>query len=224
MESTLPVVERFHSIQGEGVHSGRSAYFIRLASCKVGCPWCDTKNSWTTDNYPQINVIELSKQAIDACIKGAAFIVLTGGEPLHHDLNPLCKAIRTKAKEKNLLKLPIHIETSGVNAITGKPDWITLSPKPHAPPTKEILSACQELKIVVNKKDDLIFAEEMAKTALNKEKECQTYKHMITEKLPILFLQPGWNNPQGQVLACEYVKNNPTWRLSLQTHKWLNIL
>ena len=211
MASTLPVVEQFHSLQGEGAHAGRSAFFIRLASCKVRCSWCDTKHSWSEDNFPQENILHLSEAVASARLKGAAFVVITGGEPLHHDLNPLCNAIRKITNTPGKEAIPIHLETSGVDAISGNPNWITLSPKRHAPPLLQLIKACQELKVVIHEKDDLIFAEKIA----NKTRKF---------KKPLLFLQPGWDNEEGKKLAFEYAKNNPTWRLSMQTHKWLNVL
>ena len=212
MTSSLPVVECFHSLQGEGAHTGRSAYFIRLAMCNVGCPWCDTKISWSKDLHPTTSLEELSKNSAKAKSEGAAFVVITGGEPLHHNLDNLCEEIRTKTKFSNKETIPIHIETSGVNELSGNPDWITLSPKKHAPPRDQLLSACQELKVIIHQKDDLLFAEKMAAKIPNK-----------TSQKTLLFLQAGWNNKEGANLAFEYVKNNPQWRLSVQTHKWLKI-
>ena len=215
MVSTLPVVEKFHSLQGEGAHTGRSAFFIRLALCNVQCPWCDTKNSWSENIYPKESLTELSKNVVEAQSQGAAFVVITGGEPLHHDLAPLCKAIRLHTLNKENNSIPIHIETSGVNELSGQPDWVTLSPKKHALPKDEVLGLCDELKIVIHDENDLIFAEEMAR---------KTKDHLSRRSSPLLFLQAGWNNTEGQQLAFDYVKNNPTWRLSMQTHKWLGIL
>tara|TARA_Y100001968_G_scaffold137424_1_gene125586 strand:+ start:2427 stop:3065 length:639 start_codon:yes stop_codon:yes gene_type:complete len=212
MATNLPVVEQFHSLQGEGAHAGRSAYFIRLASCKVGCPWCDTKQSWEINDHPQKSIIELSKSANQAREKGAAFVVITGGEPLHHNLNNLNKAIRQTTKKTIQEPMPIHIETSGVDSISGNPDWITLSPKQHAPPKIEVLESCHELKVIINTKDDLLFAESMLKTIDSKQQQ------------PILFLQAGWNNKTAQELAFDYVKKHSKWRLSMQTHKWLGVL
>ncbi len=211
MQSTLPVVERFHSLQGEGSHTGRSAFFIRLASCNVRCPWCDTKNSWFKNNFPQMNIANLSEEVANAQIKGAGFVVITGGEPLLHNLYPLCNEIRKTTKAKNKSTILIHLETSGVDPITGDPDWITLSPKRHIQPRFELIKACHELKVIVHEKEDLIFAEEIA----NKTRKF---------KKPMLFLQPGWKSKAGQNLAFEYVKNHPQWRLSMQTHKWLEVL
>ena len=212
MEETLPIVEYFHSIQGEGSHAGRSAFFIRLALCKVGCSWCDTKESWNLNNHGEESILKISQYVAKAKMKGAAFVVLTGGEPLHHNLNNLCENIREVTKYKQKDSIAIHLETSGVDPLTGGPDWITLSPKRHAPPLKEILEVCDELKVVIQTKDDLLFAEEMAKKA---------YTNKL--KTPKLFLQAGWNNKNGEKLAFEYVKSNPQWRLSMQTHKWLGI-
>mgnify|MGYP003956150933 CR=1 FL=1 len=211
MLSTLPVVEQFHSLQGEGAHAGRSAFFIRLASCNVKCSWCDTKNSWSENNSPQENILNLSKEVANARLNGAAFVVITGGEPLHHNLYPLCNEIRKVTKHKNIEPISIHIETSGVDPVTGNPDWITLSPKRHAPPRIDLLQACKELKVVIHEREDLIFAENIAKKTRRFQK-------------PLLFLQPGWENTEGQKLAFEYVKRNSQWRLSMQTHKWLGVL
>ena len=213
MEPSLPVVECFHSLQGEGKHAGRSAYFIRLASCKVGCPWCDTKESWNSELHPQRSLIDLSICTAKAQKEGASFVVITGGEPLHHNLDPLCKAIRKSTLNLEKKSIPIHLETSGVDMLSGNPDWITLSPKRHSPPRLDTLLSCQELKIVIQKEEDLHFAEQMAGLIKNNGK--------IN---PQLFLQAGWDNEEGKALAIKYVKTNPDWRLSMQTHKWLGVL
>ena len=139
MECTLPVVEQFHSIQGEGAYAGQSAFFIRLAKCKVQCSWCDTKNSWSEDIFPQESVIDSSNDVATAQSQGAAFVVITGGEPLHHNLDPLCNAIRAITTKQGHSHLPIHLETSGVDPLSGDPNWITLAPKRHAPPLPELI-------------------------------------------------------------------------------------
>ncbi|WP_269614314.1 7-carboxy-7-deazaguanine synthase QueE [Prochlorococcus marinus] len=213
MESSLPVVECFHSLQGEGEHAGRSAYFIRLASCKVGCSWCDTKDSWNSELHPQQSLIDLSTQTAKAQEEGAAFVVITGGEPLHHNLDDLCKEIRKSTLNLEKKSIPIHLETSGVDMLSGKPDWITLSPKRHSPPRLDNLLSCQELKVVIHNAEDLLFAKTMADSIKNNGKI-----------KPQLFLQAGWENEEGQTLAIKFVKNNPDWRLSMQTHKWLGVL
>ena len=201
MSQQLPVVETFHSLQGEGLHAGRSAFFIRLAGCSVGCSWCDTKHSWPANSHPLKNVEALATEAAAAERAGAAFVVLTGGEPLHHNLDALTTAIR------QCCNLPIHIETSGVDPISGNPDWITLSPKRHSPPRADVLIACQELKVVVHEPDDLLFAEVAASQAPQAS----------------WLLQPGWQCQNGQQLAISYAQSHPRWRLSLQSHKWLQV-
>ena len=213
MESSLPVVECFHSLQGEGEHAGRSAYFIRLASCKVGCPWCDTKDSWNSELHPQQSLIDLSIGTAKAQKEGAAFVVITGGEPLHHNLDRLCEEIRKYTLNLGETSIPIHLETSGVDMLSGNPDWITLSPKRHSPPRLENLLSCQELKVVIQNAEDLHFAKKMADLIKNNGKS-----------KPQLFLQAGWKNEEGQELAIKYVKTHPDWRLSMQTHKWLGVL
>ncbi|MEN9766785.1 MAG: 7-carboxy-7-deazaguanine synthase [Cyanobacteriota bacterium] len=202
---TLPVVETFHSLQGEGLHSGRSALFIRLAGCRVGCPWCDTKHSWPEAMHPPRPLSALAAEAVAAAEAGAAFVVISGGEPLHHQLDGLCRAL-------GVAGLPLHLETSGVDPLSGRFDWITLSPKRHAPPRPALLAACQELKVVVHGPEDLPFAEAMAAAARRRPGPA-----------PALVLQPGWDCPEGQDLAVNYVMRHPDWRLSLQSHKLLGV-
>ena len=201
MSQQLPVVETFHSLQGEGLHAGRSAFFIRLAGCNVGCSWCDTKHSWPQSSHPLQSVDSLAAEAAAAEQAGAAFVVITGGEPLHHNLDGLTSAIRETCT------LPIHIETSGVDRLSGSPDWITLSPKRHSPPRSEVLSTCHELKVVVHEAEDLLFAEVAASQAPQAS----------------WLLQPGWQSEQGQQLAIDYTQSHARWRLSLQSHKWLQV-
>jgi len=203
--ASLPVVETFHSLQGEGIHAGRSAFFIRLGGCTVGCSWCDTKHSWPAAPHPQRQLDALAGEAQAAVAAGAAFVVITGGEPLHHDLGPLCTALQE-------LAVPLHLETSGVDPLSGAFAWITLSPKRHRPPTVELLAACHELKVVVNEAADLVFAEAMARAAGSGG-----------GAPPELLLQPAWGSTAGQDLALAHVRRHRQWRLSLQTHKWLQI-
>ena len=198
----LPVVETFHSLQGEGHHAGRSAFFIRLAGCNVGCPWCDTKHSWPADQHPSVALERLAQHALNAQNSGAAFVVITGGEPLHHDLGPLTQVL------DDHVDLPIHLETSGVDPLSGRFDWITVSPKRHHPPLPGLLQACHELKVVVHGPEDICFATAM-------EAQCRE----ATQRL----LQPGWESTTGAQLAMEHVRGHARWRLSLQSHKWLGI-
>jgi len=225
MSLTLPVMESFHSLQGEGAHAGKSAFFIRLAGCKVGCSWCDTKESWSALHHPKESVEKLAKNALKAQKNGAAFLVITGGEPLHHNLDPLCKAVKELSATLNSNSLPIHLETSGVDIVSGSIDWITLSPKKHLPPKKELIQICQEIKVIIHSKEDIIFAREIANKAIKTRKNSTNSKQLTHNSYtePLLYLQPGWGNDKGKELAIEYVKKNPQWRLSVQLHKWLGV-
>jgi organic radical activating enzyme len=202
------VVETFHSLQGEGIHAGRSAFFIRLAGCDVGCPWCDTKHSWPQAAHPRRPLADLAAEAGAAAAAGAAFVVITGGEPLQQPLDPLCAALAPAG-------LPLHLETSGVGRPSGRFDWITLSPKPHRPPAAELLARCDELKVVVTSPEDLAFAEAMAAEAAGQREPGVPG--------PQRLLQPAWDLPGAQELAVAYVRSHPAWRLSLQSHKWLGV-
>ena len=145
--------------------------------------------------------MDLATEATAAAKTGAAFVVITGGEPLHHNLDALTAAMRSRCSQ------PVHLETSGVDQLSGAPDWITLSPKRHKPPRAEVVQACHELKVVVHEPADLLFAEVVAAQA--------PHAHWL--------LQPGWESEKGQQLAIEFAKTNTNWRLSLQSHKWLNV-
>jgi organic radical activating enzyme len=204
MSDALPVVETFHSLQGEGLHAGRSAFFIRLAGCTVGCSWCDTKHSWPEAAHPSRSLEQLAAETRAAAEAGAAFVVITGGEPLHHNLDDLCSVLHT-------VGLPLHLETSGVDPLSGHFDWVTLSPKRHKPPLPQLLATCHELKVVVHEGEDLAFAEAMAAAAA------------AAGNCPALLIQPGWESKQGPGLGVNYVKTHPTWRLSLQSHKQLGV-
>ena len=209
-KASLPVVETFHSLQGEGFHSGRSAFFIRLAGCSVGCSWCDTKQSWSEQVHPDWALADLAAAAAAATTAGAAFVVITGGEPLQHNLDQLCENLAA-------LQRPLHLETSGVEHLSGRFDWITLSPKRHRPPLGELLAACDELKLVVHDQADLSFASSMARAAQAAQQASGRLRS------PQLLLQPGWDSRKGQELAVDFVRRQPDWRLSLQSHKWLGL-
>jgi organic radical activating enzyme len=218
---SLPVVETFHSLQGEGLHAGRSAFFLRLAGCRVGCSWCDTKHSWPEASHPRRSLGELAAAARQAAISGAAFAVITGGEPLHHQLDGLCQQLRIATRSPSLPQgLPLHLETSGVDPLSGSFDWITLSPKRHRSPTAELLAHCHELKVVVEEEADLAFAERMAEQAL------QERRGLVGDAAPpdpALLLQPAWGHPDACALTIAFVRSHPAWRLSLQSHKWLGV-
>lgn len=213
----LPLVETFHSLQGEGIHAGRSAFFLRLAGCDVGCSWCDTKVSWPAAAHPLRSLADLATETREAAEAGAAFAVITGGEPLQHDLTPLCTALRTATAPCPRGPLPLHLETSGVHPLSGRFDWITLSPKRHRPPRAELLTACHELKVVVHERADLTFAVTMAEAARSRPAAGSSAPE------PALLLQPGWSSERGQELAVAFVRRHPDWRLSLQSHKWLGV-
>lgn len=193
-----PLMEDFYTIQGEGAHTGRASYFIRLAGCDVQCWWCDVKDSWDETKHPKVKTGTIVKRAAES---GAPFAVITGGEPLLHNLEPL--TIRLK---ENGLK--VHIETSGSSPLSGDLDWITLSPKRFKKPLDEVFPYVDELKVVVLTNKDLQWAEENAKKCSDNTK---------------LFLQPEWDTPESIDLIVNYVKNNPKWEISLQTHKYLNV-
>jgi len=193
-----PLMEDFYTIQGEGAHTGKAAYFIRLAGCDVKCWWCDVKDSWDGDKHPKVNAGEIVKRAEDS---GAKIAVITGGEPLLHDLTPLTTLLKSKG-------FKVHIETSGSSQLSGNLDWITLSPKRFKPPVDEIYPYVDELKVVVLRNKDLAWAEEHAA-------KCP--------KGTTLLLQPEWDTPESVPLIINYVKENPQWGISLQTHKYMNI-
>ncbi len=191
-------MEHFYTIQGEGVHTGKPAYFIRLAGCDVGCWWCDVKDSWDADSHPKVTVEEL---VLSAKKSGASFVVITGGEPLLHDLTALTLALKKE-------DFQIHIETSGSSPVSGHLDWITLSPKRFKKPLDEIFPYVDELKVVVLTNKDLKWAEENAS-------KCPGTTRLL--------LQPEWETPKSMGIIVDYVKKHPKWGISLQTHKFLGV-
>lgn len=195
--ATLPLVEAFHSVQGEGIWLGCSAYFIRLAGCDVGCPWCDTKESWH-QRHERHRPAQLTADAQAAQPK---FVVITGGEPLLHNLEPLTQALKDGG-------LRVHLETSGAHPISGTFDWIALSPKRYKPPHPSLYPHVDELKVVISEPGDFDWAESQAAQVPS-----------AAAKL----LQPEWNTPQSQAWITDYVKRHPDWRISLQTHKFLGV-
>jgi len=197
-EVEYPLMEDFYTIQGEGAHTGKPSYFIRLAGCDVQCWWCDVKDSWDESKHPRIKTKEIVSRAVDS---GATFAVITGGEPLLHNLEPLT----VRLKENGL---QVHIETSGSSPLSGHLDWITLSPKRFKKPLDEVFPYVDELKVVVLKNKDIEWAE------LNAEK-CPGNTRLL--------LQPEWDTPSSVDLIVDYVKKNPEWGISLQTHKFLNV-
>ncbi|MBT8179596.1 MAG: 7-carboxy-7-deazaguanine synthase QueE [Eudoraea sp.] len=194
----LPLMEAFYTIQGEGYHKGTAAYFIRVGGCDVGCHWCDVKESWNADTHPPTAIDDIVGDAA----KYSDTIVVTGGEPLTWNMAPLTSALKAKG-------LQTHIETSGAYPLTGVWDWICLSPKKNKLPVGDIYAQADELKVIVYNKHDFIFAEEQAARV---NTDC------------ILYLQPEWSvREKVMPLIVDYVMKNPKWRVSLQTHKYLNI-
>lgn len=194
----LPLMEAFYTIQGEGFHKGTAAYFIRIGGCDVGCHWCDVKESWNAQLHPPTAIDKIVEKAV----KYSETIVITGGEPLTWNMTPLTDKLRANGRK-------IHIETSGAYELSGSWDWICLSPKKIKLPTDEIYSVANELKVIVFNTHDLKFAEEQAAKV---NKDC------------ILYLQPEWSKREKMIpLIVDYVMKNPKWKVSLQTHKYLNI-
>lgn len=195
----LPVMEHFYTIQGEGFHAGRAAYFVRLEGCDVGCVWCDVKESWEIDEKDYKTCEEIVAPILES---GTDFCVITGGEPAMHDLSELTNLLK-KAK------IEIAMETSGCYSLKGKIDWYCFSPKKFKAPVDEAYKLANELKVVINHPSDLEWAEGHAQRV---SENCR------------LFLQPEWSK-QERFLPniIEYVKRNPKWQISLQTHKYMNI-
>jgi organic radical activating enzyme len=194
----LPLMEDFYTIQGEGAHTGRPAYFIRTAGCDVNCWWCDVQESWDESKHPVVQVGDIVERAKES---GAEFAVITGGEPLLHDLDALTLRLKQEG-------LQTHIETSGSSPLSGYLDWITLSPKRFKEPLDDIFPYVDELKVVVLTNKDLEWAEKNAQKCSDEAR---------------LLLQPEWDTPSSVDLIVEYVKDNPQWGISLQTHKFLGV-
>lgn len=197
-QTLYPVVETFHSVQGEGYWSGTNAFFIRLGGCDVGCWFCDTKESWNAKRHPQQSAREL---AIAAQGSNPAITVITGGEPLLHDLAALTEAGHQRG-------LHLHLETSGAHPFSGSFEWVTLSPKPFKPPHDSVYPQVRELKVVISKPEDFDWAEQHARRV---------------PATAVLFLQPEWSTPESHGWIVEYVLRHPQWRISLQTHKVLGV-
>ena len=195
----LPLVEDFYTIQGEGFHAGKPAYFIRLGGCDVGCRWCDAKYTWNPKVFPPVDVDEVVKRA-KAC--AAQAIVITGGEPLLYPLEILTSRLRD-------VGLEIFLETSGTHPFSGEFDWVCLSPKRQQPPLAEAFGRAHELKVIIQTEDDFLWAEENARRV---GRYCR------------LYLQPEWSVfDEIMPKIVEYAKSNPRWSISIQTHKFMRI-
>jgi|SRR5579862_518759 len=211
---TLPVMESFYTIQGEGFHQGRAAYFIRLGGCNVGCVWCDVKESWEENRYPRISIDRIVSEAltesgaesllaeVNMAIGIPPIAVVTGGEPMMHDCRSLSRALQNSG-------FRTHLETSGAYPLTGEWDWICYSPKKFKEPLSTVAIKAHELKVIIFNKSDFEWAE---KHALTVGEHCK------------LFLQPEWSRSETVTpMIIEYIKKNPRWEFSLQLHKYIHV-
>jgi organic radical activating enzyme len=197
--SVLPVMEYFYTIQGEGFYSGRAAFFIRLAGCDVGCVWCDVKESWDVNDHPLVTLDFLEKEVVTS---GTNFVVITGGEPAMYDLNDLINRLKKH-------QIEVAIETSGTYKLNGDIDWYCFSPKKFKAPIAEAYNKANELKIIINHPSDFEWAEMHASKV---DSNCK------------LYLQPEWSKQERFLpTIIDFVKKHPKWRISLQTHKFMNI-
>jgi organic radical activating enzyme len=197
--SVLPVMEYFYTIQGEGFYSGRAAFFIRLAGCDVGCVWCDVKESWDVNDHPLVTIDFIEKEVVTS---GTNFVVITGGEPAMYDLTTLINRLKKH-------QIDVAIETSGTYKLIGDIDWYCFSPKKFKEPIEEAYQKANELKIIINHPSDFEWAE-MHATKVGSN--CK------------LYLQPEWSKQERFLpTIIDFVKKHPKWRISLQTHKFMNI-
>ena len=198
----FPVMEHFYTLQGEGFHQGRAAYFVRLGGCDVGCVWCDVKESWDADAHPKMTVDEIVKAIVENTSSKKGLVVITGGEPLMHNLDLLTAALHEKGFETN-------IETSGAHPLSGSWDWICLSPKKFKAPLPSVVPFANELIVVIFNKSDFEWAEK--------------YAAMVSPQCK-LYLQPEWDKASVVTpMIIEYIKQYPQWELSLQIHKYINV-
>lgn len=196
---SYPVMELFYSLQGEGYHQGKAAFFIRLAGCDVGCVWCDVKDSWDASKHPVLTIEEI---VAAAAAHPSRIAIVTGGEPLLHQLDPLTTALKAAGFQT-------HIETSGSSPMSGSWDWVCLSPKKFKAALPEAIKAANELKVVVFNNSDFAFANSFVKDV---SVDCKKY------------LQPEWEKSDTMTpLVIEYIKSNPSWELSAQLHKYIQV-
>lgn len=198
-EQKLPLVEHFYTLQGEGYHAGKAAFFIRIGGCDIGCSWCDTRFAWKPGLHPMVAVDDI----VDHVLKsGTDSVVVTGGEPLMWNLDELCNSLKRN-------KISTFIETSGAYDLSGSWDWICLSPKRNMPPKDEICTLANELKVIIQSPDDFEWAEK--------------YRNRVSSGCR-LFLQPEWSRFKHITPEIvEYIKKNPAWSISIQIHKFLHI-
>jgi organic radical activating enzyme len=195
----LPLMEEFYTLQGEGAHTGYAAYFIRIGGCDVGCYWCDSKPSWNAKDYPPTSTDEIVKRAVQYPAKA---VVVTGGEPSLYPLGYLTNELHKR-------RIKTYVETSGAHHLSGDWDWICLSPKKQFPPKTDVLKQANELKVIIQDKGYLEWAEDNAKLV---SPDC------------ILYLQPEWSvSDKIMPMIVDYAMNNPKWKISLQSHKYMKI-
>jgi 7-carboxy-7-deazaguanine synthase len=199
VNASLPLMEHFYTLQGEGRYTGHASYFLRLGGCDVGCVWCDVKESWDASKHPLVQIESMVKFVVD---EKAPIAVITGGEPLMHNLDELTLTLKNNG-------IRTHIETSGAHPLSGDWDWICLSPKKFKAPLPEVIQKANELKVVIFNKTDFEWAEKFA---------------AAVSPACMLYLQPEWSkSTEINPLIVSYIKKNPQWILSLQTHKFLEI-
>ncbi len=197
--AALPLMEHFCTLQGEGRYTGHATYFLRLGGCDVGCVWCDVKESWDANKHPMVTVNDMVDWVVAS---GVRIAVITGGEPLMHDLTMLTAALRDKG-------IRTHVETSGAHPLSGVWDWICLSPKKFKAPLAALIASANELKVVLYNKTDFDWAEK--------------YAGLVSDNC-LLYLQPEWSrSSQINPEIISYIKHHPKWILSLQTHKYIDI-
>jgi len=197
--AALPLMEEFYTIQGEGFHTGRPAYFVRIGGCDVGCHWCDVKESWDASIHPLTAIEDIVRSASD---QPSGTVVITGGEPLTYNMAPLTELFGKAG-------MSVHVETSGAHPLSGRFDWICLSPKKNMPPKEEFYAMADELKVIVHNRHDFEWAEQHAAKVKD---GCR------------LYLQPEWSKAQTMTpLIVDYVMAHPKWNISLQTHKYMGI-
>lgn len=195
----LPIMEEFYSLQGEGYHTGKAAYFARIGGCDVGCHWCDVKESWNASSCPPVSADQI---IVNACSFPAKAVVITGGEPLLYNLDYLSEGLHGKG-------LKTFLETSGSQPLTGRWDWICVSPKKESPPLAEIFPKANELKVIIEEYPDFDWAEENAAFV---PADC------------LLYLQSEWSNRESMIpVIVKYIKTHPKWKISLQSHKYIGI-
>jgi organic radical activating enzyme len=196
---SLPLMEHFYTLQGEGRYTGQPSYFLRLGGCDVGCVWCDVKESWDATKHPQIRIQDMVSFVQES---KAPIAVITGGEPLMHDLDTLTSLLLKKG-------IRTHVETSGAHRLSGNWDWICISPKKFKAPLDEVIAVANELKVVVYNQSDFNWAEQHAEKV---NSDC------------LLYLQPEWSRVKELTPSIiNYIQRNPKWILSLQTHKYIDI-